>query len=290
MEGMSRPVVIFDTSALNKLIKGGSSSDPHLAALKCGFDVWLTAMSVDEIIATPVPETREKLIAGLQGLLTSGRCVWPPHWILTLLCSAHSQNPSGFDWRRISIEAREYEQAIINGDFDEELCQRQLTEQRALEDEFMKFWKKLRTKLDPLWEKDPKRKRPTKYSQAAKIARTANPNLLIGIGVGLYKRGAKTATVLSDDIQAFMKVCPPFEAICYGMLGSWFDVSLAPQVFKKLPGRDDQMMTVYLPYCGRFVTDDSRQEKRLREIAVEAKLTCEVMSYEGFFASFNVAA
>lgn len=43
---MGLPVVIFDTSALNKLIKGGQSSEPHFAALNCGFDVWLTAMSV----------------------------------------------------------------------------------------------------------------------------------------------------------------------------------------------------------------------------------------------------
>jgi hypothetical protein len=287
---MSLPVVIFDTSALNKLIKGGQSSEPHLAALNCGFDVWLTAMNVEEIIATPVAETREKLVAGLQRLLISGRCVWPPHWILTLLCSAHTANPNTFDWRRSNIEGKEYERAIINRDFEEELCQRQLVEQRSLEHGFMEFWKQLRAKLDPLWENDPKkRKRPTKYSQAAKIARTANPNLLLGIGAELYQRGAKTATVPSDaDLETFMKACPPFEAICYGMLGSWFDVSLARQVFRELPGRNDQMMAVYLPYCSRFVSDDWRQEERLREIATEAKLDCEVLSYADFLASFEV--
>jgi predicted nucleic acid-binding protein len=71
---MSLPVVVFDTSALSFLIKN-PRSEPHLKAMTCGFDVWLTAMSVDEIIATPVPETRETLRAGLQRLLASGRCV-----------------------------------------------------------------------------------------------------------------------------------------------------------------------------------------------------------------------
>lgn len=288
---MSLPVVIFDTSALNKLIKSRPSSEPHIAALSSGFDVWLTGMSIEEIIAAPVAETREKLVAGLQRLLVSGRCIWPPHWILNLLCSAYSKYPNKFDWRRINIEGKEYAQAIINRDFNEELCRRQLTEQRALEHEFREFWKRLRAKLDPLWEKSPKRRRPTKYSQAAKIARSANPSLLLGIGSELYLRGAKTDTIPSDaDLAAFMKVCPPFEAICYGMLGSWFDVSLAPNVFKELPGRNDQMMAVYLPYCTRFVTDDWRQEARLRDIAVEAKLPCQVLSYEDFFAGFNVVA
>jgi hypothetical protein len=114
---------------------------------------------------------------------------------------------------------------------------------------------------------------------------------LLGIGAELYQRGAKMSTVPSEaNIETFIKVCPPFEAICYGLLGSWFDVSLALQVFKELPGRNDQMMAVYLPYCSRFVTDDWRQEERLRDIAIEAKLTCEVLSYEDFVASFNVAA
>jgi hypothetical protein len=55
-----------------------------------------------------------------------------------------------------------------------------------------------------------------------------------------------------------MDACPPFRAICYGLVGTWFDVSLAPQVFKKLAGRNDQMMAVYLPYCSRFVKQETR--------------------------------
>ena len=66
------------------------------------------------------------------------------YWILTLLCSAHTANPNTFDWRRSNIEGKEYECAIINRDFGEELCQRQLVEQRSQEHGFMEFWKQLR--------------------------------------------------------------------------------------------------------------------------------------------------
>jgi hypothetical protein len=289
---MALPVVVFDTSALSFLIKDGQRSEPYLKALTCGFDVWLTAMSVDEIIATPVPDTREMLTAGLQRLLTSGRCVWPPHEVVTILASTHANNPTTFNWREVNIGETGYERAIIDRDFTDQLCETQLQQQRNLEDGFMRFWQSLRMTLNPFLDADPT-KRPTCYSQAAEIARSAKPSLLLGIGVELYKRGAKRGAKIektpSDaEIEALMEICPPFQAICYGVLGSWFDISMAPQVFKRLAGRNDQMMAVYLPYCSRFVTADRKQETRLREIAVEAKLVdCEVLSYADFLTSLR---
>jgi hypothetical protein len=160
----------------------------------------------------------------------------------------------------------------------------QLREQRNVEEGFMQFWQGLRAKLDPLLGSG-RTNRPRSYGHAAEIARTGK--VLKGLGKPLYQRGSQRS--LDDaEITAFMDDCPPFRAICYGLVGAWFDISLAPQVFKKLAGRNDQMMSVYLPYCSRFVTADGKQETRLREIAVEAKLDCEVLSYPDFLASFEV--
>jgi hypothetical protein len=50
------------------------------------------------------------------------------------------------------------------------------------------------------------------------------------------------------------------------------------------------MMAAYLPYCGRFVTHDWPQEERLREISAEARIDCEVISYENFSVGFLVAS
>jgi hypothetical protein len=281
---MSRSVIIFDTSALNRLIKD-SPSEALFAALACGFDVWLTAMSVDEVIATPVAETRETLVAGLQRLLACGRCLWPPHEILTLLTSTHAKNPARFNWQLVDIRAGIYEQAIIKRNFSSDLCRIQLAEQQQLEKNFMEFWRQLRTKLDPLLDADPS-KRPTAYAQAAEIAKQGA--VLAGLGGPLYFRGSGVA-LNNFDINAFIEGCPPFRATCYGLVGSWFDVALAPQVFKHLPGRNDQMMAIYMAYCSRFVTADWRQEERLRDIGTEAKLSCEVQSYSDFVASFDLS-
>jgi hypothetical protein len=287
---VSLPVIIFDTSALSFLIKDGPRSAPHVAALACGFDVWLTAMSVDEIISTNDPDEREMLVAGLQSLLASGRCICPPHEIVARHTLLHQKYPSAFNWRGVNIRARVYERAIIERDYTEELCKIQFSEQRHLEEEFMKFWHELRTKLQPILDAEPE-KRPARYSEAAEIARTGTPSVLLGIGSELYKRGAKTEGIPSEaEIAAFLAACPPFRAVCYGLVGSWFDVSLASRVFRRLAGRNDQMMAIYLPYCSRFVTADGKQETRLREIATETKVECEVLSYLDFLASFEVVA
>lgn len=275
---MGLPVVIFDTSAIGFLFNDNPPSESQLKALTCRFDIWVTAMSVDETIATPEPKVREALVAGLQRLLTSGQCVLPPHEILRVLCSAHARSHSRFDWRQVDIEAPFYERAIIDRDFTDQLCETQLREQRNVEDGFMGFWQGLRSKLDPLLGSGPEN-RPRSYQHAAEIARTGK--VLSGLGKPLYRRGSKER--LGDPkMRVFMEDCPPMRAICYGLIGSWYDVATAPQVFKKLAGRNDQMMAAYLPYCSRFVTADRKHETRLREIAVEAKVDCEVLSYADF--------
>jgi len=53
------------------------------------------------------------------------------------------------------------------------------------------------------------------------------------------------------------------------------------------PGRNDLLMAVYLPYCGRFVAKDWPQERDLRQIAVEARIDCEIMSLQNFSAGFS---
>ena len=54
-------------------------------------------------------------------------------------------------------------------------------------------------------------------------------------------------------------------------------------------GRNDLMAAVYLPYCGRFVSDDWAHRKDLRDIVPEAGLECEILSVAEFEASFTVA-
>jgi hypothetical protein len=280
-----RPRIAFDTSGINALEDGGSQSEPLMKALSCGFAVLVTAMSVDEVLSTKDPLRREALLSRCQRLL--GRCVLPPHWIIQLLISEHLRDSVRFDWPQIDVEAKFYERALVQRDFTEELCAQQRQEQFRHQEQFANFWRHLRPKLDPVLAKEPE-KRPTSFTQAAEIARM-DGGVLWGIGAELYKH--ETGVRPSDmEIKAFMDVCPPFLAACYGLCGAWYDDSLKP-LDDGTPsvGRNDLMMAAYLPYCGRFVTHDWPQEERLREISAEARIDCEVISYENFSVGFLVA-
>jgi len=88
-----------------------------------------------------------------------------------------------------------------------------------------------------------------------------------------------------------MDACPPFRAACYGLVMAWYNWSLRVQ-HDETPaaGRNDLMTAAYLPYCGRFISDDWAQRKDLREIAAEAGLDCEILSFEEFDRGFALVA
>lgn len=279
------PTIGFDTSAINALEDGGKRSEALMAALKCGFDVRLLGLSADEVLSTPTkrnPNRREALLARCQRLLSSGQCLWPPHWILRLLISQHLMNPEGFEWSAVDVRAPIFERAIIERDFTDELCARQRKEQFEIEEGFEKMWKDLRPILDAILAADPS-KRPTSYSEAVAIA-TMGGGVLWGLGGELY-RYVTGRTLSEAETRAFMNICPPFRAVGYGLVMAWYDGALRPPSSDDPPaGRNDLMMAAYLPYCRRFVTDDWPQEKRLREIATEARIHCEVLSFQQFDA------
>jgi hypothetical protein len=55
-------------------------------------------------------------------------------------------------------------------------------------------------------------------------------------------------------------------------------------------GRNDMLISVYLPYCKRFVVADWNQELCLREVASAPDVGCEVLPYRKLKSSFMVAA
>lgn len=280
------PTIGFDTSGINALVDDGKNSEPLMKALRCAFDVQLPALSVEEVLSTPAIKEprRELLLMCCQRLLASGQCLWPPHEILRLLITAHSSNPSQFEWTRTDVRARVYEDAIIRRDFPDQLCRTQRKHQFEAEEGFDQMWKGLRPKLDAILAEDPS-KRPANYREAVGIAKLEG-GVLWGTGRGLY-RYVVGSEPTETDIETFMEDCPPFRAACYGLIMGWFDGALRVQDRQPSAGRNDLLMAVYLPYCDRFVTHDWQQEKSLREIAAEARISCDVVSYKNFSGGFS---
>ena len=286
----TRTVICFDTSTINKLEDDGSLSEPMMAALASGFYSRLTAMCLDEILSTPKPERRDALFARCARLLSSGECIWPPHVIIQMLVSAHFNDPARFEWGRIDMRAPAYGSSIIGRETPTDLSAVQRQEQSNLQDRFEKLWAGLRPKLDAIFAKEPQ-KRPQNLAETLAIIR-ADGGLLWGFGQRLYET-VTNSRPSEADIKLFMNACPPFRAAVYGwlVLGS-YDRCI------RLPGagpsyganRNELMMSVYLPYCHRFVSAERyrTQERCLREVAAAAAIDCEVLSYEDFCAGFAV--
>jgi len=256
-----------------------------MRGLECGFEVILSAMSADELMATKKRDRREALLSRFRRLLYSAKCIWPPHEIIRALVSAHVANPAQFDWTKVNVTAREYEAGIPRCDIDDELSAQQKKHQDKAKKDFDRMWKKLRPRLDVILAKDPS-KRPTSYREAVAIA-VMDGGVLWGIGRGLYKH-VSVNDPSEADIRVFIDVCPPFRAACYGLVMAWYNESLRAKDGTARPGRNDLMMAAYLPYCSRFITADGPQRDGLREITTEARIDCEILSFVDFESSLAV--
>ncbi len=72
------PIITFDTSAHNRLVKDGSQSEAVLAGIRSGFFFRFAGLSIEELIATPDPALREAFFVSCARLQTGpSDCLWP---------------------------------------------------------------------------------------------------------------------------------------------------------------------------------------------------------------------
>jgi len=288
---MSRlPTIGFDTSAINALENAGLLSEPLMAGLEAGFHVVLPALSAEEVISAQKEVRRNALLDRIVRLLRSGECLWPPHELLRLMVSAHFQSPSAFDWTRVPVRAKLYEEGIIARDFPAELFKEQLEEHSKLIEGFENMWSPMRPKLDAVIAEG-RAKRPESFGEAMTEVATVEGGFFWTIARLLYQR--VSGTELSEtQLRSFLAACPPFRAVCFAMAMGWYNFALkvSQPGEPEPPGRNDLLMAVYLPYCGRFVAKDWPQERDLRQIATQAEIACEVLSFRDFSDGFSPMA
>ena len=90
------------------------------------------------------------------------------------------------------------------------------------------------------------------------------------------------------EVREFIEACLPFRAACYALVMAWYTGSLRTPDGTARAGRNDLLMAPYLPYCDQFVTADWAQANELREIAVDARIPCEVVLFKDFERRFSV--
>jgi hypothetical protein len=289
MTTVSKPRIILDTTVINHLEDGREDSEPLMRGLELGYDVRLPAMVVDEILATKSSERRDALLCRLARFLGNAKCIWPPNELLRLHVRAYQQNPRTYDWNRVHVRAKEYEQAVSSLSLPSDLLNEQRRMQFQLHKEFEQVWTSLRLKLDEIIKRDPTQ-RLNSFEEAAEASTKAR-GVLWGFGIGLFQRALEEQIpeMTDEQIKPFIDACPPFRATCYSFVKAWFAFALSPaNDGAPKAGRDDLMMSAYLPYCDKFLTADYAQCRDLQDIARAAELQCSVMLLQEFSESFEL--
>jgi hypothetical protein len=285
----SMPRVVLDTTVINHLEDGREESEPLMRGLELGYDVRLPAMVVDEIFATKSAERRDALLRRFARILANAKCIWPPNEVLRLHVRVYQENPRAYDWNRVHVRAREYEQAVLSRTLPEDLFAETRKLQFHLHKEFEQAWTSLRPKLAEIITRDP-RQRLNSFEEAAH-ASTKPGGVLWGFGIGLFQRALEgnAAEMTDEQIRHFIDASPPFRAVCYSFVKAWYNFSLSP-AHDATPkaGRNDLMMSAYLPYCDKFLTADYAQRTDLQDIAGAAGLDCSVVSLREFSSSFEL--
>ncbi len=287
------PIVSFDTSSHNRLVKDGPLSESVLAGLKSGLSFRFVGLSIDEMVATADPTKRAALFAYSSRIQEGvSECIYPHNELIKRMVVEHHRNPATFNWKTVDVKAREYDRAIRTRELvnDEALSAEQRADLKARRKEYEDMWAGLRAELEEVFKKHGEAPPPT-FREV--VARLQNEGSLIwNMGKLVYDRAAET-DASEATIREFMDACPPFRALIYAMLLSWYDRAVRDEKGEKFEaGRNDLFMAVHLPYCDKFVTAEiyREQERCLREVAFVAGLETEILSYDDFCNSFLVTA
>ena len=288
-------VVTFDTSAHNRLAEKGAVSESIFEALKLGYHFRFAGLSLEEIMSTRDQARRLELMACC-GRLRHGSsdCLAPHYVLLKRMIRAHKRNPSAFDWKSVDVRALDFENEIARPRFswDDALAEEQRTRQMEDLKAYEQLFKQHRAEFTAVFEKygEPL---PTTFRDVMTRLDRENSSIFWARGKRLYDTAAGT-DISEFAIREFIGVCPPFRALLYATMLSWYDLAIRDvHIAEKFQsGRNDLYMSVYLPFCDKFVTAEKKgeQQKCLREIASLADLQMDVLSYEDFCNSFLVSA
>lgn len=276
-----KPALIFDTSAINKLVDD-SECNVITLGLRAAFFIRLTEANVAEIVATSGTVRRKVLLDYIRSALGTGECIKPHLEIVDQLVRSFLSDPDGFDWRRVFVrhQALEEELArkeVIPDDASKELHRRTHRANRNFERIYATMRPYFQTRLRSWTGKHP----PASDLLRSFYNQRGKP--LWDFAGKLYERSAGSPTDEST-LRRLCYVCPPFRATVLSFCLSFYERCLRDEKGAESyrAGRVDVYSAVYLPYCDEFVTDDKRQLRFLQAVANAGELSMRVRSYEEF--------
>jgi hypothetical protein len=273
------PIITFDTSAHNRF-----ADDPHcesvLAEMK---SMWFrfAGLSIEELFAA-TPIRRDTLFASCSKIQDGpSECLLASNRLIEQLIVAHFNNPASFNWKTTDVRCRDcYLQIRRPKFYENDLVSEQQRDflWRRKQSDKLRFLN-LRPKLKIVFDK---------HGQAPPITCQEALSRLEGVGnsalwykAQFYYDLVTTLDSTEAQVNEFATACPPFLALINAVFLPWYNNAVRdPQTGERMiAGSNDLYMSVYLPYVDMFVTDDTDQEKALREVARLAKLETQILSY-----------
>jgi hypothetical protein len=282
-----RPIVILDTSGLNRF----ADEDDSAALIDCvsaGFHLRLTFTSVCEVIATEDADRRRSLLEVCKRILRRGDCIDPQHEILRKMVRSFEANPS-FDWTNVYVRFHEAEFEILRGEgFDDELSRQEREEGRALNKQFVQIFGEARAPFDRLFESSPET-RPNSLADFVPHLKVPGGAFWI-LSARLCER-ASTSTFDETRVRQLLTQCDPFHTLMLALFAAEYERCIRQHwVTPSLrSGRNDTFMSVCLPYCHHFVTDDPGQLACFRTVSSIAGLNILVYSYDEFLDAIFIS-
>ena len=246
-----------------------------------GYKIRLPASSVEEVAGNSQLDRRTKLLDLCQRLLSSDRaaCIWPFHYVTELLRREFEQKGAAFDWRAAQVRSTEYEREIVCREIiGDSLASEHLKVVRESDQEFKDLFNETRPDFDEFFSGG--NPRPATFGEfLAQLQQKRGAYW--SFGVGFYQRvGSNTAD--ETIIRQFVDICSPFRALLIASVLAQYErcVRDLRKGTSYRAGRIDLFMSVYLPYCDVFVTNDRQQEICLLEIASAGGLATDILSYD----------
>ncbi len=284
-----KPIVSFDTSGINALYRDGGTAAPLFAGLAAAYTVRLNGTVIDEIIAHRDNRGRE----GLRGLCrrflqSDSDILLPFHEITKKLAEAFLRDGT-LDFSRLDVRSTEYEEFIRQGDVSEyeDLFAEQRESARHVSKQFDGVFDPVRAGFQRNFETMDTR-RPESASELEAIYKRSGGHYW-KVAINLFER-ATGKRVDEKTIRRFIMECPPFRALLSALNVALFHRCVPEEQRSNVAGRNDLFMSVYLPYCDDFVSNDRAQQKALREVVSLADVPTRIWWYEEFARSFSIGS
>jgi hypothetical protein len=285
----ARPIVIFDTSAVNRLAKA-SDFEVIRAGVNSAYHVRITETVIAELVANENVDLRKRLFAVERMLRCPGDITFPHYKLLESLVRFFENHRSTFDWTRATVRCSELEHELARNLPDDELAAAQKNKAYESAEKWNETFRQLSATFDEALKNDPT-SRPKSVHDLVEIFER-HGGLLQTWGKMLYKKDDGTDGD-EESIRQFYELCPPFRAMAMAMLISQYD-----RCFREIKrgepslraGRADTLMATYLPYCNIFVSEDPKQINLLREVVTHAKIRdCSVQLHKEFMDKFMLS-